>query len=541
MHGIALLVTTLAAAAPAPKPSHPAVLVVGMAGDDADRATSVAAMVAESVIRRFEDRFSLIQPFDPEGEKKREDAYHDARKYLAASDQLYNELDLVSSAASAERAATLLEQANLALHFADLVRARLLQIRALVGNSEEKAARAAADRLLAINLRTDFDPKQFPPEFLAWVNQHRDEVRAKSDMAIEIRAQVPARVYVDGIYRGIAPTEVKKLAPGEHYVTLIAPGYELRQYKTHAGVSETAEMRPGERLAELNQHLAILRAAMSDDVRRDKELREMGHVFGASQVLYLSLSRQSKTAFSALALRIAASDGHYLAYVEEALPDRGEAGLMAAAGQFAERALATDAPREDGKPVTRAGQGGGLNFTLDRRTGGFISTGAGGVLVLTGVVFGILALNQAAAFRATPQTDPSAPGIAGTGQAFALVADISYLLGAVGLGGGGYLFYSAGAQSPAPARESAESLGPPEAAPETPTPPERPALASPARTPPAGTGAASPPPATSRKSTSPAGSPQTPPPAATKPAEKPKPPPEQKKKEEDFDDLRDDR
>jgi hypothetical protein len=513
-----------------------------VAGDDADRPTAVATMVAESEIRRMEERYALVEPFDPEGEKKRAAALAEAKRYLTAAESLFNELELKDSYASAETAAARLEQTNLAIHFGDLVKARMMKIRGLLGNSEEKAARAAADQLLAIDIRATFDPKQFPPEFLGWANTRRDELRTKSDMEIAIRAQgqVPARVYVDGIYRGIAPADVKKLAPGEHYVTLIAPGYKLKQYRARAGSSDTAEMIPGDRLVDLNRHLAAIKAGINDESRRDPALRDLGRAFGASQVLFITLSRQSKAAFAALALRLAVEDGHYLAYTEESLPDGDESRYMASAASFAERALSLDAPRVDGKAVTTRGGNKSSGFSISRRQTGFISGGAGVAFVAAGVIFGVLALGQQSQFRSTPQTSSSASQIAATGRTFALVADISYIVGAIGLGGGGYLVLTSGSEK-SPSSESVEEPARPSPEPEG----ERPSGASSQPAPaqkPTPSMTATPPPSNAPKQASP--------PPAAKPAEKPaekppeKAPPPPKPKPSDgetFDDLRDDK
>lgn len=519
--------------------------VVAVAGDGADRAALLVATIAESVARRMEDRFEVDEPWDAEAERAREAAVAKARQYLRAADDLYAELDLQTSADTAATASKGLEKANLGLYFSELARARTLQIRALFGNGADKAARAEVDRLLPVSPNAAFDPKMFPPDILAAIHQRRDEIRAKSDLMLEITAQVPARVYLDGIFRGISPASIKRLAPGDHYVTVAAPGFKLHQELVKAGSSITLELAPTDRLPELKKLLADVRAALDDEPRRDAALRAFGRSVGAAQVLVV-FARRSGSALQASALRLAAEDGHHLAWVEESLPEGDDGKLTAAAGAFVERALAADVPRVDGKPVTSSSSKGlfaglfsGVDLKLDRKTGGYVVAGTGAALVVAGILFGAMALGKQGQFRSMPQTHTDAKDVENSGRTLAAVADLSLLLGLAGAGVGSYLSFGPGAPGVGEAGESVAER-PRRTVRPAPTP-ARPAVTMPP--PPAGTHPVRPAaPARARPAAPPAAAePEEPPPRPKPPPSPPrKPRPAAEPDGDTFDDLRDD-
>jgi type IV secretory pathway VirB10-like protein len=101
--------------------------------------------------------------------------------------------------------------------------------------------------------------------------------------------------------------------------------------------------------------------------------------------------------------------------------------------------------------------------------------GGGAVALVVGGIFGVLALGQADQFHQTPQTKVVvSQQLKRDGQTYALVADISFLVGIAAAATGGVVWFTApkGTEAPEPAaqRESARPIDSPTAGPAAPQP-----------------------------------------------------------------------
>ncbi len=281
--------------------------------------------------------------------------------------------------------------------------------------------------------RTAFDPNLFAPDFLAQVRRQRDEMARTSNQPLDVQSRpVPARIYLDGAYRGVTPLELRNLSPGDHLLTAIAPGYERLQQRVHpgVGVADSLMLQPASKLQVLSQAAARVRADLRGE-GRNRAVRELGQKLGASQVLLMAVSSRSKE-LKVLAARIDVADGHELAYADEPLPDE-EVRFQSAADSLLERLLARDLPR--GKATT----GGGFEWTS--RYTGFALLGLGVGAAVVGTLFGVAARTDANHYQtsAYPQTSPLYPALENSGRHNALGADLSFLAALIFGGTGTFL------------------------------------------------------------------------------------------------------
>jgi hypothetical protein len=84
-------------------------------------------------------------------------------------------------------------------------------------------AQAVLERLLRAAPDTRADPRQFPPSFLALLEQARARLRALGTRRLTVEAHAGARMFVDGREVGAAPVAVE-VVPGRHRVSGLRGG-----------------------------------------------------------------------------------------------------------------------------------------------------------------------------------------------------------------------------------------------------------------------------------------------------------------------------
>ncbi len=483
-----------------PAATGPAVTVVGVAVDGADRAeTARLAYEAEGAVARS-GRLTLVRLADAlEGGER---PAREAEAAMQEGQRAYDDLDTQKALQQFDKAVRAYEASDLSRRFGELIRARVMKAASQVANGENTAAQLEIRAVLAVEPRAQFSPNFFPPDQMAFIEKERKAVLAAPRASLRVSTEpVPAQVYVNGQFRGVSPVELTDVPVADHYVTVVAPGYAVAQRRAREG-AVALTLTPV--AAQKSLQLLTERVARDPDGKeRDAALRELGTLAGVSQVLAVLVRGGTGSApLDVTALRLDVSDGHNLAYALGSVPRGG--GMAAGAPALLEPLVATDAPRQDGKPVSHFAGGGA------RRTVGYVLMATGVALLAGGVYFGLEASAKQDEFKRTPQTSPRATDLRDTGKTYALVADAGILAGLVSAGLGTYFAFSGGGGSaPAPTRraEPAPAPKPQEPAPE----PRRDALPMP------------PPP----KGTKPAGEslPMPPPPSRTAPSPQPAQPP----------------
>ncbi|MBI5547232.1 MAG: PEGA domain-containing protein, partial [Deltaproteobacteria bacterium] len=340
---------------------------------------------------------------------------------------LYDDLEIQKAAESADKALQAYERSDLSAWFDAMVTAWTLRILALVANAEQKKAQIELNLLLPVGGKATFDPNVFTPDFIAQVKGRRAEMAKKSTLGFAVEATpTPARVFVDGTFRGVTPVELTGLSPGDHFLTLVAPGYQIvqKRFRPAPGAIEHAMLEPAPGLGAFLPRL--------DALRRDLLTRAepsaagaMARELGVDQILVLVVTNRPQD-LRVSATRIGAT-GAELATAEELLP-RDSAKLDDAAANLFSRVLA----REMAPSRVAHSSIFGMRWTM--RHTGYVLLGAGVGLAGTGGMFGLQAKGSADSFRDLrdlEQANPVWKERESEGRAYALVADLSYLVAAL--------------------------------------------------------------------------------------------------------------
>ncbi len=424
------------ASSSAPTRSEIAVLIVPL-GPQSEAAAGQIDVAVRDAIERTE-RFALVRlvdVLDARNASERETQVEVGEKALAKARAAYNELDTIQAFKESNKAIRAFEQADLSRRMKELTGAWNMKIASLVANGETKAAQLEIQKILAVFPDATFSPNYFPPEEIAFAEKARAAAK-KSDGTLEVTT-IPsgAEIYVDGSFRGISPTTVKGLAPGDHYVTAKTPGYSLVQQKARPGaVALTlpkAEAWP--RYQEVVQE--IVKNPWGPG--RDAAAMTFGEWVGVDQLFVGIVESAPGASRGQLTfLRLDVKDGHNFAHAQDSV-SLGQS-LMEDSAELATRMLLTDDPRRGG-PVSHFTGPGGSFFT--RKNSGYFLLGTGAVLLAGGVFFGLQANLQAETFLGLPQPDPRGAGVSSRGRTYALMADLSFLVGLAAAGTGGFLAF----------------------------------------------------------------------------------------------------
>ncbi len=423
----------------APEKTPLAVVVVPQNGD-AEAAAARLHFVARQTAVRF-DRFAplrLTDALDPQGAKEREDRAQAGRTALDAARDAYDNLDTVKSLQLADAAMKAWADTDLTLHMGDLTQAWLMKAASHVANGETESARTEIARLVSVNPDAQFSANYFPPEELGEAQKARKAVGA-AEGTLEVRTLPSgAEVYVNGRYAGISPATVTNLADAEHFITVLKPGYALAQARAKPGQTELAL-----RNAELGGRFEALSRGVTRDPQgpgRDRAAKELGQALGAEQVLLVHVAAPKGGRVKVIGLRLDAKDGHNLAYATGELPADGTEQLQQG-DAFIASLLEKDAPR-DGGPVTHFPE---KTPADTKKLAGYGLIGTGAVVLGVGVFAGVRALGQQGeARRLAEARDTRAFSVADSGRTFAIVADVSWLVGLAAAGAGTYLAFAPG-------------------------------------------------------------------------------------------------
>lgn len=230
-----------------------------------DRPLETRALLAGLELEQLmhdDERVDVVEPSalalgDGRARKERE-----AGALLAEALGLLDEMNEKAAAQRAQAAVAAYEEADLSSAFPGLLDSLATHSLALFASKERGPARDVLVKLYTLRREYKVDPRRSSPEFLTFAAAARAAVSSARVTLDVTSAPVPAQVFVDGASKGVTPLTVSGLAPGIHYVTLEATGYELVQERWvgGAGAQVNAALRPA---ASERGLLELLRAIQS--------------------------------------------------------------------------------------------------------------------------------------------------------------------------------------------------------------------------------------------------------------------------------------
>ncbi len=406
-------------------------------------------LAEQAVVRsgRFE-LVRLVEALDHSNTKLRQARVAEAAAAASAAQKLYDDLDAQKAAQGFSEAVKGFRQADLTRHFSDLSQAWTMKIASLVANGETRAAQNEIEKLVAVDPKAQFSPNYFPADTLKQVEDVRRHAASVKNL-VQVKTSPPgAQVYLDGLFRCVAPCAVTGLARGDHFLSLVLAGFALSQQAATPGLNEVV-LREAESAA---RYRGLVEQVVKDPYGpgRDGAARQLGEWVKADQVL-VAVARKSAAGqkLELIWVRLETPDGHNLAYQELEVP-MGE-GLNAAAEGGVASLLERDVPMR-GTPVTHFSKPGAASM---KKTVGYALLGAGVALIGVGTYFGLQANAQAGLFRETPQVKLEADQIKSKGQGFALTADLFFLGGLAAATPGALLAFREGGSAP-PAQHKAD-------------------------------------------------------------------------------------
>lgn len=389
---------------------------------------------AEAALERA-TRFTVVpvqEAFNPAATRGRATRAGDASQKLKAGKQALDDLDNEKATASFTAALEDWKQADLSRDFASLLDAWVMKAAGHATGGENTAAKKDMEAVVALAPKTEFSPTFFPPDLIKFAEAQK-KLAANAKGELLLRTEPPgARVWVDGVYRGVSPVTVAGLSGGKHFVTATLGGYALGQMEASPGEEvlklDPAELAPGWKKANTEV------SSDPEGKGRDLAAKTLGKAAQLDQVL-LVVAKKSLAGeqLDVTALRLETRDGHNAAYKAGTLKPGDPDALTA----FFDALVLSDAKRDGKDPVTHF-KGGGSGNT--KTIAGISLLGLGAAAAIAGGVFGFMASDRANAFKQTPQVQTTVSNtLKSEGQTFALVADISFLVGIASAATGGVL------------------------------------------------------------------------------------------------------
>lgn len=424
-------------------PAIPRVLPVTVVlQGNAQAHAAVVAQAIESALNRS-TRLQPIDPlstFDPVGVGARTRQEERGIDALIHGRKAFDSLELGLGLESFERAISAFEESALWKTFPKLVEAMVLRL--VVRWSEDYVRpRQDIERLVSLAPNVEFPPDITPGDLQEEVQRAKQRYAAQRKYALDINSTpVAASVYVNGIYRGTAPVTVRGLTEGEHYVSLVAPGYVAEQKRARAGPGSAFSVHLKQAERSNPYHTFVER--ILEHFGKESELphaQTLARIADADQLLVAGVSRDRGRVNIALH-RVDRRDGHVhaieeiqLAETDDDFADRAEAVAL--------RVLGTDRSRgSKGEPRTFK-SGLALFAEAITPTESTVKIGTlvlSGALLVAGGTVGFLAHQQHETFRTLPQRTNNLEATITAGRQTALLSDI--LIG-LGLAAGGTWAY----------------------------------------------------------------------------------------------------
>lgn len=386
---------------------------------------------AEAALERA-TRFNVIpvhDAFNPTAAKKQEEAVDESREKMKTGKQALDDLDNVKATEAFTQAVEALKGTDLSRNFPALLEAWTMKAAGHATGGENGPAKKDIEAVVGLSPKAEFTPTFFPPDLIKFAEaQKKFAANAKGELLV--RTEPPgARVWVDGLYRGVSPVTVAGVTGTKHFIAASQGGYALGQSQAAPGeevISLAAcEIGPGWKKAttEIKKD--------PEGPTRDSAAQTLGKAAQLDQVL-LVVAKKSTAGeqLDLIGLRLEVKDGHNAAYRTGTVNPGDPEALVT----FFDGLTGRDAKRDGRDPVHHFKGGGGSQI---KTIAGVSLLGLAGVSLITGIVFGSMASGQAAAWKTTPQTQTFiSQSLRSDGITFAAVADISYLVAILSAGAG---------------------------------------------------------------------------------------------------------
>ncbi len=415
-----------------------AVVYVGLDGKSKLEQGAFEALLLEQQLPSARLPLLVTEAYEGQAAEVRAKAVDAATAKMLQGQKALDDLDNQKATELLEESVALLRSSDLRFHFDLYLKALTLKAASHAVGGEQAEVKKDIVKLLALQPKAEFAAQYFSPDLVRFAEQQRKaRPSGKEPSELTVRSDPPgASIWVDGTFRGTAPVTVQALNPGKHLVSAALGGFELTQVEASPGTELVT-------LASASSFDVLLRTREvvlqnPNSAARDMALRQLGKALGVEQVLVVLVKKALVgEPVDVTLMRLAVADGHNLAYLEKSQVRKADLGALLA------RALRQDDGRRNGVPVTHfAGSGDGGSV---RKVVGFSLMGAGLALIATGVVTGLQASSAQREFEATPQTSTTiSDNIKSRGRVFSVIADVSYILGAAGLVGGGVVALTGG-------------------------------------------------------------------------------------------------
>ncbi|MFO0600783.1 MAG: PEGA domain-containing protein [Myxococcaceae bacterium] len=427
-----------------------AVVVVSLDAKAAAQQGALEGAAEEALVRAA--RFTVFpghDAFNPAATQRRTQGTADAAEKMKGGKQALDDLDNVKATESFSAALETLQQADLSKDFAALLDAWSMKAASHATGGETAPAKKDMEAIIGLNARAEFSPTFFSPDLIKFAEaQKKAAANSKGELLVRTEP-AGARVWVDGVFRGISPVTVAGLSATKHFVTASLGGYALAQ--TQATPGEEVISLPASELGPGWKRAVTDIKKDPEGPTRDQAAQSLGRAAQLDQVL-LVVAKKSPAGekFDLIALRLEVRDQHNAAY-KAATVSPGDPEALAG---FFDSLTGRDQKRDGKDPVHHFKGGGGNQI---KTIAGISLLGLAAAGLVSGIVFGVLAANDAAAFKTTPQTQRlNSTTLENEGRAFGAVADISYGVGILAAAGGTVLLLTnngGGGDEPAPATE----------------------------------------------------------------------------------------
>ncbi len=430
-----------------------------------------------------------------------------ARTALADGRRAYDALGLDDAIARLGQAVTLYQQTGPLLGDLSELETALAYLGAaltLRGSADEGSS--TFQELLT--LEPGYAPDGFPPTVMRVFEQAVEKTAKQAKGTVEVYSTPPyATVYLDGTFRGVTPLTLRELSAGTHYVRIEQNGYvvhgapvEVTPNQQVTSQTRLVSVKSGAELRDLLSRSSreVLQPGMGTN------LRALARLLVADALVVVSVSQSGNDVTMTGAVYDAVGAAQIA--TERAVVDASGPNLYKDAGALADRLIAAAAgdarvSGASGGGSVDDGDGTGTGFGLSTGAGagaaggrtsggagsgsagapppgpsgsgtaslppgeavpviampvddgsvrpatiaGWTMVGVGGVGIIVGTVFAILAKSTHSSYRATPQASVDLPTLRDDGKARALGADLGLFLGAgVGIAGALTLILTSG-------------------------------------------------------------------------------------------------
>ena len=343
---------------------------------------------------------------------------------------------------------------------------------------DEKSGIERLAQALTVSPTVEPDPRIFNPSMRQVFQKTADQVSKKPRGSISVTSNPSyAELYVDGVFKGIAPITADQLPAGRHYVRMVRDGY--RSYGsivTVNGSRETAEngsLKPAKQYDSYDKAASVaidaVRSGRADDDKLpDDSLLKFDSLLGAEQLFAAEVTLDGEQVKVVAAQYDLKARRHFKTVAQVFTYDlktgvfeREISDLLRT--QFGETTLGK---KTSEGAVAGGGRGSGdcMGMSCKKFKNIAVFGGLGGGVVLggTGILLYVMASKDHADYRNAPQTSPQAASLRSSGKTKALVGDILVSLGVivVAAGAGTYIFYQPAAPAePATAKNASASGG----------------------------------------------------------------------------------